>query len=198
MYDEKNGNREINEEDLIDFAKSVGIESLTDLRTGMEALLTYKIPLVPKLWEAYDNFNCKSVEDWIIVKFYDDDGNVSENVRNIPDDTGGLYAYLVKPDLPILNFSNIMYIGRAHNNGESINLKKRVYHYIYESNDIYKGRMQVRKLLNVYRKYLYVMYIPIEDNEEIDRMEKELVTAISPPINADKMNRSLSESQKMF
>lgn len=199
MVDEKSTNAPISESDLLDFVKRVGLETIQDLRTEEAKILTFKIHPVPARWEEYDNFYGLKAEDWKCVKFYDESGNVSDEVKRIPSDKGGIYIYVVKPViLPIAECAYIMYIGRAHNNGKSINLRKRVFHYINESNDMYKGRIQIRKLFNIYKKYLYVMYIQMDNNDDIDKLEKELVSAIVPPINDDLMQPSLKKAAKMW
>ena len=36
---------------------------------------------------------------------------------------------------------------------------------------------------DMWKEYLYVRYLPLESNELIDKMEKELIKAILPPFN---------------
>ena len=42
------------------------------------------------------------------------------------------------------------------------------------------------------------MYIQMDNNDDIDKLEKELVSATVPPINDDLMQPSLKKAAKMW
>lgn len=197
MFDEIRENRELTEQEILDYHKKNGMKTLLDMRIQDVKDNTYKIVLRSSGWHEYDDFLNIDVNDWQERKYFDDEGKISERISDIPNDKGGIYIYVVKPPVPIRYTPVIMYIGRAHNNGPSQNLRKRVKHYEKEADDLYRGRMTVRKLFHKYRDYLYVMYLPLENNDDIDRLERELITCLVPTDNKDLIQKSLKEGRSM-
>ena len=80
----------------------------------------------------------------------------------------------------------------------SQNLRKRVSSYFYEAQNIYNGRTSIRKLFKQYAPYLYVLYLALDRNEDIDKLEKELIVAVIPPFNKDLVQKSLKEGRGAF
>lgn len=198
MLDERSDNRLATDEELLAYVKKAGIQTILDIRIQEVKDNTFKFSLVPNRWDEYQNFLSITEKDWDECKYFDETGKISEEVRNIPNDKGGIYLYIVKPPVPIKYMPMIMYVGRAHNNGKSQNLRKRVSNYAREANDWYRGRKSVRFLFSKYAKYLHVMYIALEKNADIDRLEKELITAIVPACNKDLIQVSLKEGRAAF
>ena len=133
------------------------------------------------------------------IKYFDNKGEKNKELFDIPNDKGGIYIYYINPEgIPIDNYFCIMYVGRAHYGEGTQNLRKRVISYETESKDLYKGRIKIRELFNRYKEYLYVMYKTIDGNNNIDRFEKELTTAIVPPVNSDLFQKALKDEANMF
>ena len=78
-------------------------------------ILTVEFELNIDQWESMD----KEVKDivsgeWENIKFLNDEGSaLNEAVETVPDNMGGVYIFVLRPDLiPTLHLY-IMYIGRA-------------------------------------------------------------------------------------
>lgn len=198
MFDEESGNRRATDKELLEYAKRFGPETLLDIRAAEVKDNTFKCSFVASRWEAYDNFLALSENNWRECKYYDDASHVSDDVRKIPHDKGGIYMYVVKPPIPVPYMPMIMYIGRARNNGKTQNLAKRVGSYDNEAHNVYRGRKWIRKLFRNYAEYLYVLYLPLDRNEDIDKLEKELIVAVIPPFNEDLIQKSLKEGRGAF
>ena len=199
MIDEIKSNRLASDEEILKAARGVlNIQSTLDIRIAEVKNNTLKMALIPARWREFDNFLNISKASWQELKYYADDGSVNTDLSTIPNDKGGIYVYVVKTGFP-LNYSEIiMYVGRAQNNEDTQNLRKRVMHYSSEAKDIYRGRKSIRDLFNKYKEYLYVDYLPLEHNEDIEKLEKEIIAGIVPPFNDDVIQKSLKEGKKMF
>jgi len=199
LIDENKNNRLASDEEILKAARGVlNIQSTLDIRIAEVKNNTLKMALIPSRWREFDNFLSISKASWRELKYYADDGSVNTDLSTIPNDKGGIYVYVVKTGLP-LNYSEIiMYVGRAQNNEDTQNLRKRVMHYSSEAKDIYRGRKSIRDLFNKYKEYLYVDYLPLEHNEDIEKLEKEIIAGIVPPFNDDVIQKSLKEGKKMF
>lgn len=198
MLDEKAFNRKATDAELLSYMKSLGIETILDIRIQEVKDNTFQFSMIPSRWDEYENFLDIMQDDWAEYKYFDESGEVSVEVKRLPNDKGGIYLYVVKPPIPINYTPVIMYIGRAHNNGKSQNLRKRVNNYAREAQDLYRGRKSIRSLFAKYAEYLHVMYIALENNEDIDRLEKEMISAIVPACNRELMQVSLKEGRAAF
>lgn len=198
VVDEKTNDRLATDEELLSYMKKTGIKTILDIRIQEVKDNTFMFSLVPNHWEEFENFLNITEDDWEEYKYFNESGEVSEEVKNIPNNKGGIYLYVVKPPVPIRYMPIIMYVGRAHNNGNSQNLRKRVNNYAREAKDFYRGRKAVRSLFSKYAEYLHVMYISLDKNEDIDRLEKELISAIVPACNRELIQVSLKEGRSAF
>lgn len=196
MFNEDNARQKVSEEDLLDFVKN--IHTVGDLRTAKIRNSTYKIVLSTMLWKEYDDFLNIKPDDWQELKYFDANGEKNKQLNSIPNDKGGIYIYLVKPPIPIRYIDTILYVGRARSNGETQNLRKRINHYNTEKNDYINGRPTIRTIFNEYSDYLYVMYYPLDDNDKIDKLESELISAIAPTANKDLKQKALKDGRDSF
>lgn len=198
MLEDKRLDGAASAEDIDKYLKALGITTLNDLYASMIRNLTVEIKLVPEAWKSFDNFLGIKESDWTKIKYYKD-GKKNKELAKIPNDSGGIYVYYIQPEgVPVDNYHIIMYVGRAHYGKGTQNLRKRVSSYDGEANDIYKGRASIRYLFKRYREYLYVMYVPVDGNDNIDRLERELTVALDPPANSDLFHQSLKTERKMF
>ena len=199
MIDERANDRLATDEDLLDFTREMGIKTINDIKRYEVRNNTFPLSLLPSQWEKYNNFLNLTENDWLECKYFDQTNHVNErNIKQIPNDKGGIYMYVVKPPLPIRYIPVIMYVGRAHSNGKKQNLRKRIREYLRESDDVYNGRTSIRTLFARYAKYLHVVYAPLDNNEEIDKLEKALISCIIPPLNRDLTQKSLREGRNAF
>lgn len=140
-----------------------------------------KIPFVLNLNNSWDSFDTTlaSVIDttWCEAKFLDDAGTtLHSDMNNIPNDKGGIYIFIAKPAIVPDTHLYIFYIGRAKITARQ-NLKKRCSEYPKDE------RNKIISMINSYGKYLYIRYLPLNDNDLIDRLEQELINKILPPFN---------------
>lgn len=147
---------------------------------------TIKFTLSPILWENADEINrFFSPLRMNKIKFFNDDGSsINSDIRTVPDDKGGIYFFILKNDvLPDLS-SHIMYIGRAHLS-DNQNLRKRCREYFTKYYKDHTMRPHIYNMLNKWTKHLYLYFIELTDNNEIDEIEKKLINNIVPPFNHD-------------
>lgn len=150
-----------------------------------EQINNYKMyfNLVPKLW---DDFRCDCIDlnavTWHKCKFLNSDGSeLSNEMKNLPNNKGGIYLFFVKPPvIPGLS-KYLMYIGRAKLTDKH-NLRVRCTKYFTEYHSE-KSRPKIARLLSYWGKYLYVYYIELEDNALIDELEAILINSLLPPCN---------------
>lgn len=113
--------------------------------------------------------------------FKTDIDEVSDEISNLPNNTGGIYMFYIKGIcLPFIE-NYILYIGRCKfTDGQ--NIRKRANEYFL--NDYRKGkRIMIQRMLNHWKEYLYYRYYPDTDNNRIDTNESILIRSIFPPFN---------------
>ncbi len=142
------------------------------------------------VWEQFDN-NLSSIVNqvWNEVKFLDDNENLNIEMSTIPDDHGGIYIFILKPNIIPQLHQYILYIGRAKCTSNQ-NLRKRCREYFKDS------RSKVHRMRTKWGKYLYIRYLPLSDNTTIEKLEEELINAIIPPCNDAQPNAQLRYAKK--
>lgn len=116
--------------------------------------------------------------EWKEMKFLNDSGDaINEKISDVPNHSGGVYMFVLHPDLVPEVHRYILYVGRALNT-DSQNLRKRFREYVKDK------RTDVIFMRETWGKDLYIRYLPLQDNEVITKLEKELYTAIRPPCNS--------------
>lgn len=111
---------------------------------------------------------------WKHVKFS------PENSRHVPNATGGVYTFVVKPDIaehPACSY--LLYVGKADKS-----FRERYYAYIKDKRLGDKSRRpHVEEMLNKWDGHLYFYYAEIERQELIQTIEQILLAAYLPPTN---------------
>lgn len=129
-------------------------------------------------WDTFDsNYETILNNNWQEIKFLNETGNqLADEIYNIPNDTGGIYTFIIKPN--IINGAHlyIVYIGRVQLTPNQ-NLRKRIREYFSDT------RPLVLLMRETWGKYLYVRYLPLTDNVQIRGLEQELIRIILPPCN---------------
>lgn len=147
----------------------------------------FERPILYKLEFDLDIEKWASIDDeiktlvssgWNSIKYLNDDGTaINDDIRSVPDDCGGIYLFLVKPDKIPQMHRYIMYIGRAHR-ATNFSLRKRCVKYISDT------RPKVARMMHRWGKDLYLFYLPINNTDDyIDKVESELLRVIIPPCN---------------
>lgn len=161
-----------------------------------DAVKLHRVPFVLDPSGEWDRFPAhlrRFVEQpWMEFKYFVDGTNqINPAISNVPNDCGGIYIFLIKPNvIPDIHLY-LAYIGRARNTPYQ-NLRKRVREYASENE-----RPKIVTMKRFWSPYLYVQYLPLpaESNDCIDELEKELIKTILPPFN-DKYPEVYNQAMK--
>jgi hypothetical protein len=147
------------------------------------------------LWDSFDLDVLGIIshpQSWREVKLLDPDGKKNPQLRVIPNDKGGIYLFLAKPNILPESCLYLMYIGRAHITATQ-NLRKRCSRYPTE-----KKRPKIKRLIEQWGQHLYCRYLPLDDNTIIDNVEGELIRKILPPFNDEIPDQEIRDAVKAF
>lgn len=131
------------------------------------------------------------------IKYLDENGNISIDVRNITKEHGGIYIFFIQGDTLPFCEKYLAYIGRAQTTDRQ-SVGKRLCEYLSESRKE-SSRPLISRLFRHWKDKLYVRYFQSDDNNFIVNGESALIKSIFPPFNDD-MPESivLKEPQKAF
>lgn len=147
------------------------------------------------LWSSFDSdiLSIVSVtQSWSEVKLFEHDGSRNPQLSTIPNDKGGIYLFLAKPNILPESHLYLMYVGRAHISATQ-NLRKRCMQYSTENK-----RPKIKRMIEQWGNYLYIRYLPLDDNSKIDDVEAELINKILPPFNDVIPDQKISAAVKAF
>lgn len=148
--------------------------------------------LSAELWQCFDNKLCKLINcTWEEAKFLDSNNNRHPTIDNLPTNKGGIYVFVARPNIIPNIHMYIMYIGRALNTPVQ-NLRKRCGEYYIEK------RPKIRRMIDSWGQYLYIRYLPLDDNYTIEALEKELINKILPPFNDRIPDAEIQDAVKAF
>ena len=113
------------------------------------------------------------------IKYYEG-GVISESIKNLPTNTGGIYMFYLKGiNLPFIE-KYVVYIGRCHYSEGRQHIRKRAKEY-----DSDESRTDIVRMKKYWKDYLFYRYYPETNNEQIDKDEVALIRAIRPPFNSE-------------
>ena len=116
---------------------------------------------------------------WGEIKFLNNDATaINEEIATMPNDKGGIYLFILKPDIVPSVHKYILYVGRVKHTANQ-NLRKRLREYVTDK------RSDIENMRETWGKHLYIKYLPLEDNRIIMDLEKELIRVIIPPCNSE-------------
>jgi hypothetical protein len=169
----------------------------TDLAEHIN-LTTVDFSLSTRLWNDFhfDEINLQTVS-WNKTKFLHDNGlELSPGMRKLPNKKGGLYLFIIDSNIIPGHTKYLAYIGKAWFT-PSENLRKRCSRYFneYIRND---ERPKITKMIKYWGRYLYLMYIELENNDLIDELEKRLINTIIPPFNDEIFDKKIREAKKAW
>ena len=121
----------------------------------------------------------RDVQNWSSEIKYLNHSNdsISDEINNIPNNTGGIYMFFIKGiNLPFIE-NYIIYIGRSRFT-ENQNIRKRAKEYFTD-----KKRPMIIKMFKHWKNHLYYRYYQDTDNRRISDNEIQLIRAILPPLN---------------
>ena len=148
------------------------------------SMATHKVPFVLNPGQGWETFPAHiqrliSEGHWIEYKYFiENTSELNPEINRIPNDCGGIYSFIIKPDIIHERHLYIAYIGRARCTDHQ-NLRKRVKEYCSDN------RLKIQILREYWGPFLYVRFLTLrgENNDTIDEVEKELNKAILPPFN---------------
>ena len=115
---------------------------------------------------------------WTELKYFvGNTKTINPAILRIPDTCGGIYIFLIKPNVVPDAHLYLGYIGRAKLTSHQ-NLRKRVKEYAAE-----ETRLKIVQMKEMWGPYLYLRYLPLDNNDLIVELEKELIRVILPPFN---------------
>lgn len=132
-------------------------------------------------WASFDSSLATIVNGgtWQEVKFLNNDAtNINQQLSTVPNDKGGIYLFVLKPNIVPSVHRYILYVGRVKFTTNQ-NLRKRFKEYWKD------GRTDIVNMRETWGKDLYIRYLPLTDNKLIDKLEKELIRVIIPPCNSE-------------
>ncbi len=144
-----------------------------------EKELTLDFQLNVDKWDTLDQ-EVKNIVSakWENIKFLNEDGiSINKEISKVPDDRGGIYVFVLKPNLVPDMHLYIMYIGRARRKKE-FSLRKRCKEYLRDT------RPKIAYMRELWGKHLYFYYLPLDEDGIIERVERELNRVIIPPCNS--------------
>jgi len=147
------------------------------------------------LWDSFDLNVLRIIStpnSWNEVKLLASDGKRNPQLGTIPNDKGGIYLFLAKPNILPESHLYLMYVGRAHISATQ-NLRKRCSQYPVE-----KKRPKIKRMIEQWGQYLYIRYLPLDDNLTIDLVEGELINKILPPFNDEIPDQTISAAIQAF
>ncbi|NII24366.1 hypothetical protein HB364_04720 [Pseudoflavitalea sp. X16] len=157
-----------------------------------------KYILHKSLWDKFDyphldlNFN-----NWTSIKYLNADAtNFGNDIEVVPNNKGGLYLFYVKCDI-LSGISEFpFYIGRAQLT-DNQNLRKRVKEYFqkYSNND---ERPKIYRMIHYWGKELYLAFYPLDDNEEIKNIERDIINSLVLPMNDLIPDKVIKQAIKAF
>lgn len=152
----------------------------------------------PQFWDDFDYSELNRISPlWHEIRFLNDDGDdISDSVKEMPADKGGIYMFIIKcPILPTIT-EHLAYIGRAQfSQNHNLRIRCRKYLYEYCSPD---GRPKVSRMIHKWGKYLYIKYAAIDNNDDIISLEANLINAILPPFNDEIPDKKTKDAVQAF
>jgi len=113
------------------------------------------------------------------IKYYEGD-TISEDIKNLPTDTGGIYMFYLKGINLSFIEKYVVYIGRCHYSEGVQYIRKRAKEY-----DSDNSRSDIIRMKKYWKDYLFYRYYPETNNAQIDMDEATLIRAIRPPFNSE-------------
>lgn len=152
--------------------------------------LTVSFQLNIDKWNSMDqNIREMVSQPWESVKFLDETGTkINSEVSRVPNDKGGIYVFVIKPEIIPDVHRYIMYIGRARKK-LGFSLQKRCKEYINDN------RVKIMYMREEWGDQLYFYYLPLDSDEDIEKIERELIRVIIPPCNTAIPDQYVSFSQ---
>ncbi len=160
--------------------------------------MTWAFCLSTELWEKFKELPLPVCLNQLRkVKYFSSDNcSLAKEIEDLPGDQGGIYIYSIENNLIPLG-SYIMYVGRAEKtDAHSLKVRAKSHYSKYLNHE---ENERLERVFDYWKPYVYISYLPIEGNDLIDLVEKQLILALTPPCNkeypAPQVRRKLSAFQ---
>lgn len=153
-----------------------------------------KLELASNLWGTFDVgiLSILHSTEWRTFKYFDERYNINKEIEDVDNTKGGIYIFYISPEIIPERQRVLMYVGRAHIT-QSQNIRKRISEYKGYLSDGYP-RPRITTMLKEWGQYLYCSYITFDDNDMIDKIEKELINKLIPPCNSEIPDITISKA----
>lgn len=161
-------------------------------------LHTFDFKLYPKLWDDFSvGVEIMDSLEWQETKFLNDEGtDFSDEVKNMPNDSGGIYMFIIKSKVLKGISEYLAYIGRAQytdNHNLRVRCKRYLTQYINE-----KERPKITTLMSYFKDHLFLRYVKVPNNELIVLLEAELINSLLPPFNDEIPDKIIRQAVDAF
>jgi hypothetical protein len=151
-----------------------------------------------ELWTQfnYPNINF-DFSEWSVIKYLNEDAtSLNEQINNVPDDKGGLYLFFIKCPIITGMTEYPLYIGRAQlTDGQNLRKRTKEYFQKYSRNN---ERPKITKMFNYWAKDLFLAFFPLEENETIINVERDIINSLVLPLNDQIPDKIIKEAIKAF
>ena len=130
---------------------------------------TLKFTLSPKFW---DELSLAQTLTWHRVKFD------STSVESVPDDSIGVYSFVIEPGVANHSHSYLLYIGMTRRQ----NFRARYRQYLRHRDSQDTKLIHVKYMLREWSDQLVFYYAPLDDPQIVKETEDKLLEAFLPPI----------------
>ncbi len=150
------------------------------------------------LWSRFKSLNLNlGFEHWEKLKYLNDNADdFNSDINYVPRDKGGLYIFFVKCEIITGLTEYPLYIGRAQLT-EHQNLRKRVREYFRKYARNYE-RPKITRMFKYWSKDLYLAYFPLESNEDIIEIEKQIINCLLLPMNDEIPDTEIKQATQAF
>ena len=150
------------------------------------------------MWIKYDFDEVDlQLNNWTTIKYLNNDASgFHDDIENIPNDSGGLYLFSIKcPIIPGMT-DYPAYLGRAKLTDRQ-NLRKRCREYF---NKWYRNdeRPKITRMIKFWGKDLYLSFMELEDNNDIDNYEGQLINSLLLPFNDKIPDKEIQQAINAF
>lgn len=152
----------------------------------------------PLLWQNLDRNTIDRVQPvWTEVKFLNDVGDdISDDVKALPDNSGGIYIFIIKCDILPTTTEHLAYIGRAqYSANHNLRVRCRKYYYEYFQEN---GRPKITRMIAKWGNNLHLKYATIASNNDIVELEAQLINSILPPFNDQIPEKKIRQAVNAF
>lgn len=149
----------------------------------------------------WDRFNFTKIDisfaNWNTIKYLNTNADDFDTaINSIPNNCGGLYLFYIKCEILSGLTEFPFYIGRAQYT-EGQNLRKRVKEY-FQKYSRSNERPKITRMFKYWSSDLYLAYLPLDENNDIIDLEKQLINYLLFPMNDEIPDKEIKQAIKAF